>query len=575
MARMIPEVFDEATASAAERTLFYALQDGLDRGWTVIHALSWTDGRGRFLKQGECDLVVVHPERGLLAVEVKSGAPRYDNRRGVWVYDDGHTLKDPFAQARASSHHLGRILQERAPGWARAGLPFGYAVAFPDARDITGNLLPEMTPELMLLEPDLGRIQRRLEGLLERFWEATGTASTAAMQEALDVLQPEFGLVAGLGPGRDGVLRQQVRLTEEQMRALDFMGRNRRLLVRGGAGTGKTVLVCEQARRVARGSARGAASGAAGGAAGIGQDVLILCFNNSLEGHLQEVMAGNEAGGPGAQTGRIAVHTFHGLCRRIVEETGGGLPVPEDGARQGEFWNETLPAEALDRLEAWPVRFDAVLVDEAQDFLPGWWVPVEGLLRDGASSQLLVVGDERQDLYRRGFELPFTEPVCDLELNCRNTRQIARWVHAAAGLPEPADLERLPEGPEVEVIAVSDAAAEAEAVRKTLHRLIHDEGLSCERIAILGKHRITKSCFAERRKLGNVTLTAEGEDPVPGAVRYATIHKFKGLEADCVLLVGVGEPSGYFTPEDEKRFLYVGGSRARWGLVVFEREGVL
>lgn len=558
MARMIPEHFDEATTSAAERTLFYALQDGLDRGWTVIHALSWTDGQGRFLRQGECDFVVLHPERGLFAVEVKSGTPRYDSGRGVWVYDDGHTLKDPFAQARASSHHLGRILQDRAPGWARAGLPFGYAVAFPDARDITGNLLPEMTPELMLLEPDLERIQRRCEALLERFWDATGTASAAAMQEALDVLQPEFGLVAGLGPGPDGVLRQQVRLTREQMRALDFMGGNRRLLIRGGAGTGKTVLVCEQARRLAR----------------TGQDVLILCFNNSLERHLQGVMG--ESGPP------VVIATFHGLCRRIVEETGGGLPVPGDPAEQAAFWNETLPGEAFNRLDTWPVRFDAVLVDEAQDFLPGWWVPVEGLLRDGTSSQLLVVGDERQDLYRRGFELPFTEPVCDLDLNCRNTRQIARWVHEAAGTDEGGArdprldelLDRLPEGPEVEVVTVTGAAAEAEAVRKTLHRLIHDQGLSCDRIAILGKHRIAKSCFAERRKLGNVTVTAEGEDPVPGAVRYATIHKFKGLEADCVLLVGVGEPSGYFTPEDEKRFLYVGGSRARWGLVVFEREAV-
>lgn len=548
MARMIPEVFDESTPSVAERTLYYALQDGLDRDWTVIHALSWVDNGGRFLRQGETDFVVLHPERGLLALEVKSGAPRYDRRRGVWLHDDGHPMKDPFDQARQAGHHLNRLLGERAAGWREAGLPFGYAVAFPDASAVVGGLLPEMTPHLIILEPDLARIQTRLEAVLDRFGTVSGgqAAATGVMRSALDALQPEFGLVPAFAAGPDTVERELVRLTREQLRVLDHLGANTRLLVRGGAGTGKTLLVVEQARRHAA----------------AGRSVLVLCYNNSLEARLKEWLGDLD---------QVDVHTFHGLCMRIVTETGAEFPVPEDPGARRAYWSEDLPARACDILDDWPTRYDAVLVDEAQDFLPGWWVPVEGLLKDPAASQLLIVGDERQDLYHRGAELPFTQPVCDLDRNCRNTRQIAAWVHETADLDAPVDLDLLPSGPEVEVIEVADAAAEAEAVRKTLHRMIHDHGLSPDRIAILGKHRIEKSSLAERRKLGNVQVVAEGEDGGPGCVRYTTIHKYKGLEADCVLLIGVGEPSSYFTPEDEKRFLYVGGTRAKWGLVVFRR----
>ena len=624
MARMIPSSFDQATPSAAERTLFHALQNTLDdRHWTVIHSLPWLDDGRHHLVQGECDFLLLHPEKGMLAVEAKSGAPSYDGQERRWRHrdDDGRTLTitDPFAQARASSHHLNDLLQRRAPGWRDAGLPFGYAVAFPDAAGVMGNLPPEMTPDLLILEPDLERLQTRVTAILARFSQRTGAIDPGVFKAALDVLLPEFRLVPSLKTTVAGVNRELVRLTGEQAQVLDGMARNRRMYVCGGAGTGKTLLVAEQARRMARELAEVADRGADAGAKARARsettapEVLVLCYNNSLEAHLRQVLAD--------VADQVEVLTFHGLCRKLVEAVHGpaawtGPGVGPD-ADAGKFWNEELPEQAFDCLEAFRHRYRAVLVDEAQDFHSVWWMTVEGLLAEeegegegeregegkgagagkGRKGRFFIFGDEGQDLYGRGGQLPFVEPAYELKRNCRNTRQIAQWVRKAAGLGVGKDLERLPEGPEVEVMEVADEAAEVDAVRKKLHQWLGVDGIRSDQVVVLGRHRMENSCFGGRRKkLGNWEVVAEGEDVGAdvGAdggsdggngrngrvgsswcVRYATIHKFKGLEADFVVLVGVGGGAGRV--EDEglgERLLYVGGSRARVGLLTLGLAGV-
>jgi hypothetical protein len=119
----------------------------------------------------------------------------------------------------------------------------------------------------------------------------------------------------------------------------------------------------------------------------------------------------------------------------------------------------------------------------------------------------------------------------------------------------------------------SYADAEWEAVRKTLHRLVNEQGIAPADIAILGGHRLDKSSFARRRKLGNLSVREAGEPDAPNTIRYETVHRFKGLEADCILLTGIGQPSDYYREEHWRRFEYIGGSRARVVLHVFRRPG--
>ena len=52
---------------------------------------------------------------------------------------------------------------------------------------------------------------------------------------------------------------------------------------------------------------------------------------------------------------------------------------------------------------------------------------------------------------------------------------------------------------------------------------------------------------------------------------YSTIHSFKGLEADVVLLLGVGAEHHALSDEQARTLVYVGATRARLRLFVFGR----
>jgi len=544
MARMIPDLLDPTTRSHAERVMYHALQNGLDRDWTVIHGLSWLDDSRSWTGEGECDFVLLHPQHGLMAMEVKSGVPHYAD--GVWRHDDGHRMKDPFAQVRDAVHYLDRLLSRRVAGWAEAQSAFGSMVAFPDADRVTGALPPHVTPEVLLLESDLDHLQRRVVGALARRRPPTDVPAHV-VHEALRVLRPKFRLVPSLRAELSRVDAELVRLTEIQQTVLRAMATNPRLVVTGGAGTGKTLLVCEQARRLAA----------------EGRRVLVLCFNRSLAGALAQMLA--EA------ADRVTVRTFHALCVEMADHASPGYKASLSG-KPPAFWNETVVEDALAAAADYPHRYDAVLVDEAQDFREGWWVLLEELLADGAAYQIFL--DPHQDVYGGDGVLPFDGPRVELPLNCRNTRPIAAWAHAAAGLPRPSSLERLPDGPPPTLVRVADADEEVDQVRRTLHELIHERRLDPSRIVVLGRHRLSRSAFAERRKLGNVTILGRDDAPQPLGVRYETIHRFKGLDADVVLLTGVGEPTDTLSEQQLRTLLYIGATRARGVLYVFGREGV-
>ena len=131
-----------------------------------------------------------------------------------------------------------------------------------------------------------------------------------------------------------------------------------------------------------------------------------------------------------------------------------------------------------------------------------------------------------------------------------------------------------------------DDRAETEALRRTLHQLVYEEKIDPGRIAILGPRSLEHSGLAAHRILGPYALVDghpaqrnRAESPVAGGdpdlppgktpIRYSTIHRFKGLEADIVLLTGVGVNSPHHG--DEQTLIYVGASRARHRLFVFRR----
>jgi len=548
MARMIPKALPPETISSAEWRLFEALRAGLDRHWTVIHSLPWLDDTGRLLREGECDFVAMHPERGLLAIEAKSGGIRYDGPSRTWLRDgDGAVIRDPFRQAAGSAHYLNDLLGRRVPDWARLAPPFGHAVAFPEADHLPGNLPPHASPDILVLRPDLEHLQRRLESILVRYREPQACLLPEAFEAAYAALLPVFEVATPLGARIDAMESQLVRLTDDQIRVLDMTEGNRRLVIEGCAGSGKTILALEKTVRLAA----------------AGRRVLLLCYNVPLAERLQAQLQERGA--------RTDVFCFHDLVRHVVEQGGGAYAVPLENRQ--EFYDCTAIDLFYEWLPRFPRRWDAVVVDEAQDFATEWWPPVEELLADPREGVFFLFTDPGQDLFGRGAQLPFTAPVVRLDLNCRNCERIAALVGPYGRLPMRAD-PRAPRGTDPVVQPVATEEEEREAVRRALHDLVHAQGLRPEQIVILGRHRFEHSAFAEHPKLGGLQVIDTLEPGAPHQVRYATVWRFKGLEADVALLTGVGfDPSdaraAAHLPEAEHALLYVAGSRARHALYVY------
>lgn len=543
MARMVPPAYPTDTVSVAERKLFAALEDALDDEFTVIHSLPWLDDTRRALQEGECDFVVMHPLHGLLVIETKSGDSTYDGPTKSWYRSDGTKLnKDPFLQAQKTVHHLNKILRRDVAGWSQANPPFGYAVVFPDTDKIIGSFPPHVLPQIVILEPELRDLQQRIVSVLGHYKEPKARLKRETYDRAIDRLLPEFQIVRSLASQIADQDESLARLTAAQIQLLEAMRGNRRLLVEGCAGSGKTMLALEKAMRLAD----------------AGQRVLLLCFNIPLASWMRSRVIG--AGSD------IDVFHFHGLCENVVVRQGMEFPVPEESP--DEFWNMEAPELLLKALPGHPDRYDAVIVDEGQDFCSHWWLPVQEMLADAGTGSFYIFHDPKQNIFRREHDFPFTEPTVQLDINCRNTHQIATYVNELAGIDARVASFRVEGLDPVEHVVGSDEE-ELYETEQTLAMLLKDERLDPSQIVIIGKRRFEHSPYANALAWNGIQIV-DNVDAVDreNVVRYATVYRFKGLEADCAILTGFPRP----TDEQSSRELYVAASRARSLLHIMYRE---
>lgn len=578
MPRLIPPRPDP-DAPDGERFVLDALAAGLPADAVVYHRCRYARARadGRPPGEGELDALAVVPGRGCLVLEIKSGGVRHGPEGWASVDRHGvaHPIRDPADQAAGAARWLRKFGRERGVWKRDADLPpIEWAVAFPDLA-VRAPLAPALPRERTLDRDDLrGKIGTgtlfhpgsRLDALLPEKRacphfsggrpSASGKLVPVPLFPGLDPihlarlereLAPALDLVVPLATWIAADERTLVRLTEEQGRILACLGGNRRVAVCGGAGTGKTVLAREVARRLAAG----------------GERVLVLCYNRMLA----DLLARDAANGV---TG-VTVATFHGLAEELARAA--GLPwAPPAGDPAQTFWRETANELLFDALARCPERrFDAVVVDEAQDFADPWWVTVEALLADPAAGRLWLFHDPAQAIF--GGAVPERDLGCatfELPWNCRNTRRIAERAWRHLGPAEGAgDGPRLhadaPEGePPVEVVCKDDHAMVKEVAR-ALHRILHEAKIPAARTLVLTPFNLDKSAVWKNRHKIPVPLVRlePGAATNPHAVPMASLARFKGLEADAVVLCEIRPASHACTP----RHLYVGASRARHLLV--------
>ncbi len=543
MARMVPFPM-LPTESSAERRLYERFLTQLPGEYVVYHSVDWVLGArkpGEAVVQGEADFIIAHPIDGVLVLEAKGGELDYDPATRRWTQSGRsgrhHLDEDPFHQARDEMHSLVEILSHQ-PGWDTWRPSYGYGVAFPDGL-LARDAHPGARAEWAIDRDDMDRLESRVKEIMNA-WRRPGRRFGAAGMEALErALGFRVEIRTPLRMKFDQEDRKIVELTDDQAYVLSYVTKLHRAAIVGPAGSGKTMLALAIASRLAGG----------------GNDTLLTCFNWRLADYLKENTR---------EIRHAQVIHFHELCRQMAKEA--GLTVPdeptEDTAARDHF-ERVLPDLLQEGARILGPRYDAMVVDEAQDFLPAWWPKLLALHRKPEDGYLFLFADDNQNLYGRGAPQGLADLTLPLPANLRNTKPIHEFVSVFyGGDSKPAT--HGPAGPPVEILGYKDDDDLAHLLALVLKNL-EGEDVPLEDVVVLTPARRAKSALRQRDHVDGYELS---DEPEPGKVLTCTVHGFKGLERPVVIVAEIGQRH----QEDLAKYLYVGGSRARNHLIVLAAE---
>ena len=540
-----------ALPSQAEARFYRACRDQLPNDVLVIHSATWAyRDKLHQLREGEADFTLAFPTAGLLTVEVKGGGIAVDARSGAWTSIDrfgaAHAIKDPFRQAQSEKFAILDQIKGHPKwrSWPGRRIISGHAVFFPDLHDVAALTHPSRARELIGSQVNLAQLQTWTAEAC-RFWR-TGQEQDLGrrgVELVENILCGSVEVRALLRAELAYAEAELIRLTERQARVLRTLGGRQRAVIAGGAGTGKTLIAVEKARQLA-------AEGLA---------VLLLCYNRPLADVLAHGLTA---------TANLTVVSYHQLCDQRIDlvrlRSGRDLMAEAAAAYPGhgerhKFEIQMPFALALANEELSDSLFDAVIVDEAQDFSDEYWFGVETLLKDPSHGTFYLFTDRNQAIYRRNAKLPIEDEPFHLTANCRNSAPIHRLAYGFY-VGTPVDASELV-GPDVETARLETDAEQAAEIERRVRRLLIDENLPPSDIVVLLAKRPKAALYdllARHRLPGNTGWSFERR--VPGTILVDTVARFKGLESPVVML-WIGEE---VSAADEGETVYVGTSRAKY-----------
>jgi len=562
---MIPPNYSPKTP-AGEKDLFNKLRDDPDTaGWVVLHSL---DIRKHLSKiEGELDMLVLAPGLGVLCLEVKGCD--VSRQQGKWIYPYETSIEGPFKQVSKAMHSLRKYLVER--DCSLSGILFFSAVVFTKVDFHEES--PEWHPwqyinrKLFIRHPISFNISKIFEHAHEHVKGITGQYSWYnengsrptewQIRRMMNILRKDFEYAVLPRHDMEQMEERIQHFTEEQFDGLDYLKGNNRIIFKGPAGTGKTFLAIEAARRAV--SER--------------KSILLLCYNNLLGDWLK-----SQTSSLMNENNLFRCGTFHSILLDITGEK------PVEGASE-EYWQKRLPILAADVLlddERKCPLYDMLIVDEAQDLITEEYLDVLDLLLIGglAGGKWAFFGDfERQAIYlskigegaSRALEsLAVRAPNhvnCTLRINCRNAEPIAETLTITSGLtPGYKRVLHDYEGSDVDPLFYSFAVDQPTLLKKAINSLTGT--FNAHEIVVLSMRGDNASCAGSVTENSLYKLAPIRKIRDVHTIPFTSIHAFKGLEAAAVIITDIES----LDDERSRALLYVGMSRARIRLYMLMHE---
>lgn len=524
MAKIYPTFTDDFHSSLGEYKIFNALKK-LPDDWYVLYSLNWNNKlQSGKVQWGEADFVILNRIYGLLVIEVKSGGIEY--KEGNWIQTrldnfEKNPMKNPFKQADKSKYKFISLLDNVLYGNKKCYID--KAVWFPSIKNIDSDSLPPEYDEKIVLTEEA--LDNPLQYIIRAFDFYNSKHYTYMEKDdfnkVLSALTPEFNLI----PSASNIIEENdysfLQLTQEQKKVLDFISDQGNASIQGGAGTGKTFIAVEQAKRF---SDYG--------------EVLFLCFNRYLYKHLE-----NNCFHKNVEY--LNIHTF---INRFSSDN--------------ILSNEEL-LKVLKTIDFSELNYKFIIIDEAQDFDN----KILSLIVEKATEsniRCFVFYDKNQLLYSDKMPAILNDFECKLTLNknCRNTFKILSTTNSPMNLPIRTD-EYCIEGIMPRLYISTDKDKIVDKIGESINNYLSN-GYKLDDIVILTLNTEDSSILSSISKINNYDISHE---KIEGKILFTTAKKFKGLESNIVILVDFN--SDVIATDELTRLFYVSTSRARQLLDIF------
>lgn len=528
MAHMMPSKPRECSKNSLEDIMFEALSNLPDE-YYVFHSFKIVTIREDLLQESETDFVIFNPGKGILCLEAKAG--HVYCRDEEWYYGSGIRMshEGPFRQAASNKWKLLQYISDKNMDDIKQSCKFVHGVWFPsvseeELKQITfpsdGDRAITMTSEA--LSDPKKYIDKLFSVEVKRNFQ-TDLSGYQVKRILNSILCPSFNLIPSVK--NEYELKRTVfnRMLNEQSRLLDYLEEQPVAVINGVAGSGKTLIALEKARRCAE----------------KGETVLFLCYNRFLRDYLKA----------NYKYDNVSFYTIDALACKLCETS---IPNTKKLAEKLEelFFEGCFP-------------YKNVVIDEGQDFGKSEIEEtniislLESIVLDETiNGTFYIFYDKLQLVQAEKIPEYIQDADCRLSLykNCRNTENIAiTSMRPIPDVKKPKLLDGALKGDSPKIYISEDA--------ETLKKNIDDILLQCQANKI--DDVVILTCKTEENSLLSAYINDGKYKVQRKEYIFTTCRKFKGLEADVVILVDVNKKVFL---SDAINLYYVGTSRARFGL---------
>jgi hypothetical protein len=551
MESMMPNVIGPVPSDKWEREVRRQLLKQLPANWIVICSVSWAmKSELGFVRDGEADFVVLAPELGLAVIEVKGSAAVRIGSDGNWYrrqFDRSGVGKEilikesPPAQANRNMHTLVKVIRDELSSTNTGVFPglFAFLVAYPNG--IIEGKLDLYDPTTVVTK----RSMHQLGGAIKKALLARGD-KTLGKRFSIDIAKTSAEILTNqrfrvVSVDTPLVALEDEKyideLTRQQFSALRGAFELPRVAITGPAGSGKTLLAIWKLAALIE----------------EGKKAIFVCFNTALAKSLCEKHA---------DLSHYIVSVDSLFWNMVSDKT---------GRTQDDFYSTVLPDRIMDMTHNLRTDefYDAIIIDEGQDFGEGRIIALYHLLSESDATQWLYFADNNQDVYKQGTdEILGAEVIFRLYHNCRNTLLINDATNKVCN-GEVMPMPGVPNG-ELPHVIFSRVEKMAQKAWLLINELSPDGGA-----VVLSPFKLENSCMKGQKNAHGLVLTEDIKKlNQPGFVFFSTIKAFKGLEARHVVLVHADKPD--LSPSLAEEDLYVAFTRAtaRLDIVTANKEAV-